>query len=153
MYLLGVDPGYRHMGVVLVETNGDGKPRIVKRTTLKNGSIKQWQEGIPSLLVQLSEFGGKAGFSWVNFQDNGSPIIEKVGIEMISWYGKRRGSLQLAHLAGAIYGFYAALPQFKHIHFFTPKVVKATSEQYGAPKGFDEHQTDALSICRLLAAQ
>lgn len=136
MFLLGVDPGYRNMGVVLVETNGDGKPRIVKRTTLKNGSIKKWQSGIPELLMKLSEFLGTA-----------SP--ERAGVEMISWYGKRRGSLQLAHLAGGCVGY--LLGRGVTTRFYTPKEVKTTSEQYGAPKGFDEHQTDALSICRLLA--
>lgn len=147
MFLLGVDPGYRNMGVVLVETNGEGKPRIVKRTTLKNGSIKKWQTGIPELMRQL--------YLFVKDQP-----IDVAGVEMISWYGKRRGSLQLAHLAGASLGFLLAsvspvsfalgsIP----VRFYTPKEVKTTSAKYGAPKGFDEHQTDALSICRLLAAK
>lgn len=138
MILLGVDPGYRHMGVVLVETFNEEKPRVIRRTTLQNGSIKKWQEGLPQLLAKLS-----------SVVDSGPARCDAAGVEMISWYGKRRGSLQLAHLAGACVGLLLG-KGISPVRFFVPKEVKATSAKFGAPKGFDEHQTDALSICRLL---
>lgn len=141
MVLLGCDPGYRHFGLVLVETSGEEKPRVLKRTTLKNGSIKQWQHGLISLLRQLDEF--------LLF----TPRPDLIGIEMISWYGKRKGSLQLAHLAGACAGFLHTRTTDQYPKFFSPKQVKAISASYKPPKGFDEHQHDALSICRLLASQ
>lgn len=139
MILLGCDPGYRNFGVVIVATNGEGKPKVLSRATLKNGSIKQWQKGIPELLVKLGKELSKV------------EQIDQAGVEMISWYGKRRGSLQLAHLAGATLG-YLFQGNIPRVRFYTPREVKSTSEQYGAPKGFDEHQTDALSLCRLLMA-
>ena len=139
MILLGCDPGYRHFGVVLVETNGEGKPKVLRRATLKNGSIKQWQSGIPELLRKLGEVM------------NTVERIDGAGVEMISWYGKRRGSLQLAHLAGATLG-YLFQGGIATVRFYTPKEVKTMSAQFPGPKGFDEHQTDALSICRLLVA-
>lgn len=141
MRLLGCDPGYRHFGVVLVETNGEGKPKVLRRATLKGGSIKNWQNEIHLLLDKLGEF----------LKPYQNPI-DAVGVEMISWYGKRRGSLQLAHLAGATLGFLKANPNVDSVRFFIPKEVKAMSAQFPGPKGFDEHQTDALSLCRLLVA-
>lgn len=122
----------------MVETNGEGKPRVLKHTTLANGSIKAWQRGIGELLYKLEQFVG-SGVSW-----------DKAGVEMISWYGKRRGSLQLAHLAGATYGFLTGMPAAGTVQFYTPKEVKSMSARFKPLKGFDEHQNDALSLCRLL---
>lgn len=133
LVLLGCDPGYRHFGVCIASYDGDTL-RVLKRATLKNGSIRAWQSGIPTLLAGLNRFLGDT-------------IPAKAGVEMISWYGRRKGSLQLAHLAGGTLGFLLGRCPAR---FFTPKEVKLTSASNKTPKGFDEHQQDALSICRLL---
>lgn len=138
MILLGVDPGYRHMGLCLVEANKLGVAKVLKKATLKNGALKDWQRGLPKLVDKLEDFIGLYN-------------VEKAGVEMIVWYGKRKGVLALAHLAGACYTL--LLTKGFDVRFFLPKDVKNNSLQYHAPQGFDEHQHDALSICRLLANQ
>ena len=134
MVYLGVDPGYRNMGLCLLDTTG---PKVIKRTTLHNGPIRAWQSGFPFLLDGIGKFIG-------------TNIPDAAAVEMISWYGKRRGSLQLAHLAGGSVGYLLALG-IRPVRFFSPKEVKSMSETNPSPKGFDEHQSDALSLCRLLA--
>lgn len=129
------------MGLCLVKTNGDNKPSVIKKATLKNGSLSAWQSGLPSLLDRLDMF----------VTEYAKEPIDKAGIEMIVWYGKRKGVLALAHLAGACLAHLR--PRCNTVRFFLPKEVKATSLKYSAPKGFDEHQHDALSICRLLASE
>lgn len=127
------------MGLCLVDYNGE-ESLVIRKATVKNGALKDWQKGLPKLLDKILAFSG-------------GTEVDKVGIEMIVWYGKRKGVLALAHLAGACFGIiqgYAG--QYGTVQFFLPKEVKATSAKYPAPKGYDEHQHDALSICRLLAA-
>lgn len=136
MILLGCDPGFRAFGVVVVEVRGGRSPRIVKRTTLKNGPLAEWRQGLPTLLTRMKKI-----------VTDTSPDV--AGVEMITWHGRRRGSLPLAHLAGATYGLlWTVVPR---VVFFTPHDVKTMSRTFPAPPRFDEHQHDALSICRLLA--
>ncbi len=131
---LGVDPGYRNMGLCLLDASTS---RVIRKTTLHNGSINDWQKGFAPLLYGIEKFSGTA-------------TIDSAAVEMISWYGKRRGSLQLAHLAGGCVGY--LLARGIDTRFFTPKEVKAMSAK-STRKGYDEHQNDALSLCLLLAAK
>ena len=73
--------------------------------------------------------------------------IDVVSIEQINWYGKRKGVLALAHLAGAVAGYFSALGAT--IRWFPAREVKARSAKNGAPRGFDDHQMDALSLVKL----
>jgi len=139
LIFLGCDPGYRHFGLCLADIEGD-TINVRKRATLRNGSIKDWQKGIPTLLAGVYEFISRI------------QMIDKAAVEMISWYGKRRGSLQLAHLAGATVGYLLAAPNIGPVRFYSPKEVKTTSANNKLLRGFDEHQHDALSLCRLLAS-
>lgn len=139
MIYLGVDPGYRNLGLCFAQ-HQDDEWKILKRTTLNNGALKDWQKGIPSLIDGIKKF-----LTPIEWEE-----VDGAGVEMISWYGKRRGSLQLAHLAGACYG---ALHAWKiKTQFFAPKEVKMKSAALNTPK-LNEHEQDAFSLCQLLVTE
>lgn len=120
--------------------NGDKSAAIQAHGTIHADGLKNWPAGIVKIIQQL------------DYDVPGIP--ELFAVEQISWYGKRKGSLQLAHLAGAIYGAY--VPRLKNegaaikaVMLFRPDEVKKASIDYPAPTDFNEHEADALSLCRL----
>jgi len=138
MVLLGIDPGYRNLGYCLVRTNnGTSHAEILQKGTLSLKTAKDWTIGLPKLVGQLVD------------KIQTQPKI--VAIEMISWYGKRKGVLALAHLAGAVAGPFVATGSV--IKYFPASMVKQATLDYPAPKNFNEHEADALSLCRLALAQ
>lgn len=135
MILLGIDPGFRNCGYCLVETNnGEQHAKVLHKGTLKLKSSKEWMTGIQTLLAELA----------TELADRPSP--EVVAVEMISWYGKRKGVLALAHLAGAFAGAFGGRAR---VLLFPAVLVKRSTESYPTPKRFNEHEADALSLCRL----
>lgn len=126
MLVLGVDVGFRHFGYCLVQVNGT--PEVVARDTINLGATTQWRDLIAKGLALL-------------------PKANLVSIEELVWYGKRRGVLGLAHLAGAVAGW--AIANSAEIMFFQPMDVKAATRAGRFPKAFTEHEKDSLSLCRL----
>lgn len=139
MIYLGCDPGFRHYGVVVAAFAGKKLDHLVLNATLVNGPLSKWETGVPALLDALGS-------------SMASARVDMAGVEKIEWYGKRKGVMALAHLAGATYGYLNALNI--PVKFFPPKSVKEMSRRHaGEVPNLDEHQNDALSICRLLAAK
>ncbi len=134
MKILGIDPGTRHLGYVLVEThNGATHAKVLKRGTIGLKGKIYWTRAIVPLARRLYELVGT--------------VPDLVAIEQINWYGRRKGVLALAHLAGVLGGIYAGA---KDVLFFAPKEVKQESAL--EPRtGWTAHEVDALSLCRLAA--
>jgi Holliday junction resolvasome RuvABC endonuclease subunit len=138
---VGIDPGYRNLGWCVVETrNGTREVEILGRGTFGIKTSTQWVSQFEALLRQVAE--------WVLAPF--SPV-EAVGVELISWYGRRRGVLALAHLAGACAALGLAVSS--RVRLFPAAQVKAASAHYPAPSEFTEHERDALALCRLLLAK
>lgn len=131
MLILGVDVGYRNFGYCLTQING--KPEVLARGTLNLGNTRAWRSLVGKAFDVFETWTTKPGV---------------VAIEELVWYGKRKGVLALAHLAGAVAGY--ALGQWgaKPL-FYQPRDVKAMSRAWPAPEGFTEHEHDSLSLCRL----
>lgn len=129
MLILGVDVGYRNFGYCLVRVNGT--PEVEEHGTIDLGNTTAWRSLITNALDELWDFNANI-----------------VAIEELVWYGKRKGVLALAHLAGAVAGYAYGTMKAKPL-FFVPKLVKEMSRTYPAPEGFTKHEHDALSLCRL----
>lgn len=128
MIILGIDPGFRACGWCLV---GDSK--VLSKGTVKNGSLKDWRPGIIRVINAVEDALQRRG------------AIDVVAVEEIVWYGKRKGSLALAHLAGALYGYFS---NHAAVMFFLPRDVKALSATLKKPS-WNEHELDALALCQL----
>ena len=134
MLILGVDVGGRNFGYCLIRV--DREPEVLLHETRDVGNTRDWRILIPKALDWL-----RASVSIVGYPD-------VVAIEELVWYGKRKGVLALAHLAGAVAGYVLGEMDAKSL-FFQPRDVKAMSRTYPRPEGFTEHEHDALSLCRL----
>lgn len=134
MIVLGVDPGFRSLGYCVVRL------RTARRVILARGTLgcrrgASWTGALPALVKTLARTVG----AW-------QPAV--VAVESITWVGPRRGALALAHLAGAVGGQYASTAQ---VVFFPPHTVKRESARGGPPRGWNAHEVDALSLCKLAA--
>lgn len=130
--LLGLDPGTRNLGYCLVCISG-GKATIEKTGTLGITGKADLQSALALSRQAFAEI---------------ATLPDAVGIESIQWFGKRKGVLILAHLAGMLGGMWASSPA--GVWYFSPKEVKPESALH--PRvGWTAHEIDALSLCRLVA--
>ena len=128
MLILGVDPAYRTLGYCLVKVNGT--PEVVSHGLVDLGSSKAWRTLIPQAIAVLKPY-----------------TADVVVVEEITWQGRRKGALALAHLSGAIIGWAASIEA--RVAVYLPRDVKAATVQGKFPANFSEHEKDAMSLCRL----
>lgn len=126
-WVIGVDPGLRNTGVAIY----DGR-RVLYRTTIHTRG-ESWVDCMQEVLDRLDDILVR----W-------DPDVGAV--EGVVWHGKRRGSLQLAHLAGAIYGYLASMPGCG-VRLLLPADVKAESR---GRNGATAHEADAAAAARIL---
>lgn len=130
--ILGVDPGLANTGVAVMR----GEEVLWAATLLAPRS--KYPDWLPQMRHQLTELE-EVWREW-------NP--DRVAVELIVWQGKRRGALPLAQLTGAVFGlFFGKCPT----EGFWPHEVKEMSKKKG--NGNTEHETDAISLCRLLWAK
>ncbi len=128
MLVLGVDPAYRTLGYCLVKVNGT--PEVVAHGLVDLGSSKEWRTLIPEAMSVLKPYPA-----------------DVVVVEEITWQGRRKGALALAHLSGAIIGWAASIGS--KVSLYLPRDVKAATAQGKFPSNFSDHERDAMSLCRL----
>jgi len=132
--ILGVDPGLRHTGIVVLADDG----KVVFRTTV--GPTRKGKLRVGEVLgVVLTTLAGLVTGPW---------RITRAGVEEVTWYGKgRRITLPLSHIAGGIAGYLlaAGIP-------VTLLLAGMRSPERRPPlrstKGWTEHELDAWQIAR-----
>ena len=131
MRVLGVDPGIRHTGVVVLDDDS-----VVLRATLmpKGKGRLSIEDVLNHVLPRL----------W-NIVSETDP--EAAVVEQVTFYGKsRRITLPLSHISGAIAGFLASwhMPVF----CLTATMRRGTPVPRGSA-GWDEHQRDAAVLAKV----
>ena len=120
--ILGIDPGIRNCGLVVI--NGAG--RVMVRETIRNPRAWPLMRCVARIVDRISQ------------EDMASGVVVA---EEVVWQG-RRGMLPLAHVAGAVVG--AAYAMGRVVYLLTPSMKKNGRK----PKAFSEHEYDAYLLAR-----
>jgi Holliday junction resolvasome RuvABC endonuclease subunit len=118
---LGVDPGCRNYGLAILDSDKK-KPRCWSGRT-KRGD---WKEAFLDILAHIKE-----------------EKFDRVVIESVNWYGRRKGMYALNRLVGALYGYLYSVGIVSLLA--NPKdKVKLTAANRKLAK--NEHEADAIAL-------
>lgn len=133
MKIMGIDPGIRNCGVVVIRTkNGKGKYDILHRETIVTIG-KSTSEKLYDLVDRIATIA-----------TNSDPDL--VVIEDAVWYGKAKtGLLELAKAVGAVFAATITFGAPTRTRLVLAKEKKPVRKR----KGWSEHERDALSLAAL----
>ena len=122
--ILGVDPGTRNIGFVVI----DGGGRCVKRRVLANPTRSTFVQCVKAVVREMGDLQVNLGY-------------DTVVVEETVWQG-RKGMLPLAHVGGAVMG--AALAMGCRVYLLTPSMKKNGKK----PKSWSDHEFDAFLLAK-----